>query len=160
MRHISEIADILKEHCSIDKRLLKTVALMVCALLQMRTVNLKQLAPAIAQGIKAESAYRKLQRLMGKLTIDMLTLSAWLLSWFYEANEKFYLAIDRTQWQWGKYKINYLVIAVPYKRMAIPLFWVMLPKKRKLQSAGTHHFIGAFVHGDSQGAGRRCYWRP
>ena len=42
MRHIREITNILKEHSSIDKRLLKTVALMVCALLQMRTVNMKQ----------------------------------------------------------------------------------------------------------------------
>ena len=42
MRHIKEMTHILKEQCSIDKRLLKTVALMVCALLQMRTVNMKQ----------------------------------------------------------------------------------------------------------------------
>lgn len=129
MRHISEISDILKQHCSIDKRLLKTVALMVCALLQMRTVNLKQLAPAIAQGIKYESAYRKLQRLMEKLSVDMLSLSVCLLSWFYKVDEKIYLVIDRTQWQWGKHKINFLVIAVPYKRIAIPLIWVLLPKK-------------------------------
>ena len=38
---------------------------------------------------------------MGKLPIDTLSLSVWLLSWFYEADENIYLAIDRTQWQWG-----------------------------------------------------------
>ena len=66
---------------------------------------------------------------MDKLSIDTLALSVWLLSWFYEADETIYLAIDRTQWQWGKHKINFLVVAVPYKRIAIPLIWVLLPKK-------------------------------
>ena len=39
------------------------------------------------------------------------------------------MTIDRTQWELGKSKINFLVVAVPYKRMAIPLFWMLLSKK-------------------------------
>ena len=39
MQHISKITDILKEYFSIDKRLLKTVALMICTLLQLRIVS-------------------------------------------------------------------------------------------------------------------------
>ena len=32
-------------------------------------------------------------------------------------------------YQRGKHKINFLVIAMPYKGMATPLIWVLLPKK-------------------------------
>ena len=51
------------------------------------------------------------------------------LDYFSLMYEIFGLTIDRTQWQLGKSKINFLVIAVPYKRMAIPLFWMLLEKK-------------------------------
>ena len=129
MRHISTVVNILKQHFSIDKRLLNSLVLMLSSLLQMRTVNIKLLAQAMANNIKIDSAYGKLQRLISKLSINILHLSALMLSWFYEKNEKFYLTIDRTQWELGKSKINFLVVAIPYKRMAIPLFWVLLSKK-------------------------------
>ncbi|MCY4329291.1 MAG: hypothetical protein OXC48_04310 [Endozoicomonadaceae bacterium] len=39
------------------------------------------------------------------------------------------MTIDRTQWELGKSKINFLVVAAPCKRMAISLFWILLSKK-------------------------------
>ena len=91
MRNINELVNILKQHFVIDKRRLSCLVLMVSSVLQMRTVNMKQLAQKMADKIKPESAYRKLQRLMSELSIDMLYLSAWMLSWFYEKDEKIYL---------------------------------------------------------------------
>jgi hypothetical protein len=37
--------------------------------------------------------------------------------------------MDRTNWKFGKVNINYLVLGVAYKGMAIPLFWDLLDKK-------------------------------
>ena len=54
MQHISDLIDILKKNFDIDKRTLTCVASMVYALLQMRTVNMKQLAPAMAHDIKPD----------------------------------------------------------------------------------------------------------
>ena len=53
---------------------------MVSSLLQMRTVNIKLLAQVMANNIKTDSAYRKLQRLISKPSINMLHLSALMLS--------------------------------------------------------------------------------
>jgi hypothetical protein len=41
----------------------------------------------------------------------------------------FYLAMDRTNWQWGKKNLNILMLAVVYKGVAIPVYGVLLNKK-------------------------------
>jgi hypothetical protein len=39
------------------------------------------------------------------------------------------LTLDRTNWQWGKKNINILMLAVVYKGIAIPVYWLLLNKK-------------------------------
>ena len=41
----------------------------------------------------------------------------------------YYLAMDRTNWQWGKKNLNILVLAVVYKGVAIPVYWLLLNKR-------------------------------
>jgi len=129
MNPINELATILKTQLPIDKRRLFCLAHFILALIQMRTVNLTSLALCICGHTQTQSAYRRLQRLLSNLTLNPLQIGCWLLSWFYDKHEPLFLSIDRTNWQFGKAKINFLVIAVPYKRVAIPLIWILLPKK-------------------------------
>lgn len=42
---------------------------------------------------------------------------------------RYYLTFDRTNWQWGKKDINILMLAVVYKGVAVPVYWVLLNKK-------------------------------
>jgi hypothetical protein len=37
--------------------------------------------------------------------------------------------MDRTNWQWGKKNLNILMLAVVYKGVAIPIYWLLLDKK-------------------------------
>ena len=129
MRQINELAKILKGPFPIDKRRVTFLAQVVLGLLQVCSVNLTQLALGVATNQQASSAYRRLRRLLSDLDVCPERIGCWLLSWFLPADEPLYLAIDRTNWQWGKANINFLVIAVPYKRMAIPVAWALLPKK-------------------------------
>jgi Transposase DDE domain len=39
------------------------------------------------------------------------------------------LTLDRTNWQWGKKNINILMLAVVYKGIAIPIYWLLLNNK-------------------------------
>lgn len=41
----------------------------------------------------------------------------------------YYLTFDRTHWQWGKRDINILMLAVVYKGIAVPVYWMLLNKK-------------------------------
>jgi hypothetical protein len=37
--------------------------------------------------------------------------------------------MDRTNWQCGKNNLNILMLAVVYKRVTIPVYWLLLEKK-------------------------------
>lgn len=39
------------------------------------------------------------------------------------------LALDRTNWNFGKFEINILVLSAVYKGCSFPLFWTFLPHK-------------------------------
>ena len=128
MRHISELSKILSTQIAMDKRKLDCLASVILAMIQIRTVNLTELALCIASKAKPKSTYRRLQRLLSTFTVQPESIGCWLLSWFYEEGEQIDLSMDRTHWKLGKIHLNFLVIAVPYKRMAIPIIWVLLPK--------------------------------
>ena len=42
---------------------------------------------------------------------------------------RFYLAMDRTNWQWGKKNLNTFMLAVLYNGVAISIYWLLLNKK-------------------------------
>ncbi|HMU88709.1 MAG TPA: IS4 family transposase, partial [Agitococcus sp.] len=43
--------------------------------------------------------------------------------------QDYYLTFDRTNWKWGKKNINILLLAIAYKGIAIPIYWLLLNKK-------------------------------
>jgi transposase len=60
----------------------------------------------------------------------------------------FYLTFDRTNWKWGKKDINILMLAIAYKGIAIPIYWILLNKKGNSSTreriALTQRFITQF----------------
>lgn len=43
--------------------------------------------------------------------------------------EKLTLALDRTQWEFAGFKINYLILAIVYKNIAVPIMFSLLREK-------------------------------
>ena len=123
MRHISELSNILRSPLCFDKRKRECLAQVIMGMISCRTVNLALLADTLCGQAASSSQYRRLQRLFSQWTMVTDGLGACLTSWFYDADESVTLTMDRTNWQWGKAKINVLVVGVVYKRMAIPLMW-------------------------------------
>jgi len=52
------------------------------------------------------------------LSLIIITLLDLFLSYF-AVGEKFYLTMDRTNWQWGKKDINILTLGIVFKGTAI-----------------------------------------
>src|SRR3989338_5433849 len=65
---------------------------------------------------------------------------------FFVANEKWYLAIDRTNWQWGKTDINILTLAIVFKGTAIPVYWELLDKKGNSDTSERMALIQKFIN--------------
>ncbi|WP_160160720.1 IS4 family transposase [Legionella taurinensis] len=60
--------------------------------------------------------------------MDFTWIARWIYSLFFNKAHKVYLAIDRTNWYWGKAKINVFMLSICYEGIAIPIFWRLLKK--------------------------------
>lgn len=129
MKVVSELKDSLNVHFKWNKARITCFAQMLLALLVTRTVNLNKIACAISSDADQTSRYRRLQRFFEKFMIDLDMIAGFIFQLFFIHGGKWYLTIDRTNWQWGKSDINILTLAIAFKGIAIPIYWELLDKK-------------------------------
>jgi Transposase DDE domain len=125
---ISELTSSLNVCFKWNKSRMECFVRMLLGLFAVRTVNLSELAVAFGGDAKKDSRYRRLQRFFSQFKIDFCQIARWMFHLFLSDKDKFYLAIDRTNWYWGKQKINVFMLSVVYEGIAIPLLWSLLPK--------------------------------
>lgn len=101
---------------------------MVLSIFRVRTINLSEVAVGFASDRPIESRYRRLKKFFTEHEIDQEVLAIFLYFLFFTKGEKIYLTIDRTNWYWGKSKINILLLGVAYEGISIPIYWTMLDK--------------------------------
>lgn len=128
MDKISELKRILGENLIWNKARLDCFVRMLIALFVVRTVNLSEIAVAFCSKAEKDSRYKRLQRFFAYFKIDYTLIARLIFGLFFSDIQKVYLTIDRTNWYWGKQKINIFMLGVAYEGIAIPLFWICLPK--------------------------------
>jgi Transposase DDE domain len=107
---------------------IQTFGELVWSVVQTRTVRLKELALHITSKGNLHAKIVKIERLflsqaisvvcMGKIIIKLLCISGSIK-----------IAIDRTNWQFGKSNLNFFVAAVVYGNISLPIAWLLLDKK-------------------------------
>ena len=117
----------IKENTGINRARIYIIVGLIIAIIKLGRVNLKKLAPLINPKRSDRTNYRRLNKFFEKFSFDK-KIRARLLGSFLE-DEKWILTMDRTNWKFGKSNINFLVLGVAYKGMAIPLFWYLLDKR-------------------------------
>jgi len=125
MEQVSELRDSLSYFLDWNKARLECLAQILRALLQVRTVNLTQIAAAFQTGVKEESCYRRVCRFFTCFSFDMSVIAVMVVKLFLREG-KWLLILDRTNWKWGKTPINILMLSVAYKGISLPLFWTVL----------------------------------
>ena len=128
MKQSSELEVMLKEILGWNKARLSCFAKMLLALFSVRTVNLRELAVAFASDALLDSRYKRLKRFFSSFKVDTGIIALWIFNLFFPESKKVYLIIDRTNWYWGKNKINIFMLGIAYEGLAIPLYWRLLPK--------------------------------
>ena len=128
MDKISELKRILGENLPWNKARLDCFVRMLLALFVVRTVNLSEIAVAFSSKAEVSSRYKRLQRFFATFKIDYTVIARFIFKLFFPDSQKVYLTIDRTNWYWGKQKINIFMLGIAYEGIAIPLFWTCLPK--------------------------------
>ena len=127
--HENELENTLNEHFNWNKSRIGCLVKFIFGLFISRTANLSDIATTFSGKAKTESCYKRLQRFLiwvSKLEIYKIKLAKFILS--HIKDEKLIISIDRTNWKFGSSHINIFVIAVFYKGISIPLYWMNLNK--------------------------------
>lgn len=61
-------------------------------------------------------------------SISQVEIARLVLRWL-EIEPRFTIAIDRTEWEFGKQWVNVLMLSITYKGVSIPLFWTVTGEK-------------------------------
>lgn len=145
MEQISELRDILNGYFHWNKARMMIFVSMLLALVTTRTVNLTKMVCAISGNANLTSRYRRLQRFFAEFVIDLDMIAGFIVRLFFISGGDWYLAIDRTNWKWGKKDINILALAIVYKGIAIPIYWELLDTKGNSDTPGRIALLQKFI---------------
>lgn len=129
-----------------NKQRLKFIDLIVRACVNCLDLNYRKLANAMNTTVSSSANYRRIQRFMASYSICQRVLARWIVSRISsDPDSRLTLSMDRTNWKFGKANINYLVLAVCYKGMAIPLFWTLLDKQGNSSTEERINIVNQFI---------------
>lgn len=108
----------------------KMLSILIMLLQFHKTVTIEKLATVFPQPIRFESRRRSIQRflLLPQLTIQYLwfpLIKKWIKNSQITKEKRLIFAIDRTQWR----SQNLFVISLIEQKRAIPVYWLLLPKR-------------------------------
>ena len=127
-RAITALTSILRPRVSLSNSRLETLCLLVIGMVSARSVNLGHIASERPGEAQIAATYRRLQRFFQHVDLGR----DWTLPPLVDLrglNGKWYLTLDRTQWQTGRSDVNFLVLAVVTRRFHVPLLWSVLDKR-------------------------------
>jgi len=136
------LRELFKPHLSLSKPRLTCLVMLVLGVIRKRTVSLVWLSQHADSDAKASSIYRRFQRFFALSKLRAKTVGKLVLSLAPRPAGGWVLAMDRTNWQFGKTHINILVVSVIVGRVGLPIAWRVLPKSTKRGNSRKTHRIG------------------
>jgi hypothetical protein len=107
-----------------------------------RSVNLVKVAAGMNSKSLQQSTYRKIQRFIHDIRLEPKLLAPFLLR-LVGISAPYTLIMDRTNWEFGKAKINFLMLSVLGNGWSIPVLWILLPKKGNSNELRAYQVAGA-----------------
>jgi hypothetical protein len=145
MKGVNGLVESLNGTLNWNKARMTCFVRMLLGLFAVKTVNLQEIALGFGGRAKINSNYRRLQRFFALFAIDFVQIARWIFKLFIRADQPIYLVMDRTNWYWGKQKINIFMLGIAHEGMAIPLFWTLLPKAGSSNFKEQSHLISQFI---------------
>ncbi len=135
------LRELFKPLLKLSRPRLTCFLMLVLAVFGQRTVSLVWLARHAAPPVKVESVYRRFQRFFADCILPARTIGALILALSHKPANGWVLAMDRTNWKFGKSHINILVVTVILNDVGLPIAWRMLPKKTKRGNSNRFHRV-------------------
>lgn len=128
MTELAPLITILTQELPWHRARIIFLAQFLVALIRVRTVNFTEIAVAFCGRTLPASSYRRIQRFFQTFDISPALIPQ-LVARLLPLGPRWVLCLDRTNWQLGTRNLNFLVLAVAYHGIAIPLYWSLLDKR-------------------------------
>ena len=125
---VHELKVILAQHLHWHGARISFLAQFLLAILKVRSVNLAELATGFSGNAKVDSHYIRLQRFFRSFEFNQDDIARLVVRLVPVGDGPWKLTMDRTTWQFGKTDINFLVLGIAYRGIAVPIFWTVLEK--------------------------------
>lgn len=125
---IATLSHIILNHFTWHPARANTFVQGTLSLIMGGSVTLKHMAQCFQTEAKLDSVHRQLQRFLKDQVIDFHIFSIMIRD-FMGLHGRAYVALDRTNWDFGVFHINFLFITVVYGKVSIPIVWMLLDKE-------------------------------
>ena len=122
------LSRLIVDHIRLARSRCETLGWLIASILTAGTVSLTRLAACIDSRAQIASVHRRLERFFRDVRLNQADVARLVVAALSLAAKPWHLAIDRTNWQFGKTDLNLLVLSVAHGDVCIPLFWRVLDK--------------------------------
>ena len=128
MANIRPLERTLAENVAWNKARINFLAKFLVALIQVKTINLAQVACAFSGKAQSASHYKRIQRFLRFFDICYKTIARFVVK-LLASSPPFVITIDRTDWYLGSTPMNVFTLGIVHRGIAWPLLWMILEKK-------------------------------
>ena len=121
------LSKLLKDHVLLSATRRQTLVWLVLLLMRHGSVSLWRLAAHVDTAASTDSVRRRFYRFFQHVTLDGAAAARLVVALLGLRGKPWVLAIDRTNWEFGKTSINILMVSVIWNGVGIPLIWSLLP---------------------------------
>jgi hypothetical protein len=121
------LSRVVAKHIELSATRRETLSWLTLLIMQHGTISLWRLAAYVASAAQTASVRRRFYRFFQFVQIDGTLAARVVVDLLRLGGKPWVLAIDRTNWDFGKTTINILMISVIWNGMGIPLIWTLLP---------------------------------
>jgi len=121
------LSSAVSKHIKLSPTRRETLAWLAFLIIRHGSICLWRLAAHVTTTAQTESVRRRFYRFFQHVKLDGATAARVVIELLGLAGKPWVLAMDRTNWDFGKTTINILMISVIWNGMGIPLIWTLLP---------------------------------
>jgi hypothetical protein len=129
------LSKLLSQHTGLTASRRETLSWLVLLMLRQGSVCLWRLAAHVSTPAELASVQRRFYRFFQYVTLDGAVTARIVAALLGLHGKPWVLAMDRTNWDFGRATINFLMISVEWRGTGIPLIWTLLPKTGNSSSA-------------------------
>lgn len=143
--NIHTLSQLLHNHFDWHPARINTLAQSILSLVVTGSVTLKHLAQGFQNEAALPSSIRRLQRFFKEQPFDFHLFAVLIYTLSNIGKQKVCIALDRTNWDFGIFPINFLFITVIWGKISIPIVWSLLGKEGNSNTAERIDLVKKFL---------------